>query len=445
MRRPWCQRRRTPTSEFDPEQLDTVSRSSAVTAGGARLGRFRATFNVLPTEVRALVAVAFMVALGYGIVAPAIPLFARQFGVGKAAAGAVISAFALMRLLTAPFVGRLVNGFGERVMLATGIIVVAVSSLLAGFAQDYWQLLVLRGIGGVGSIMFSVSAASILIRVTPSHLRGRAQGAWAGSFLLGMIAGPAVGTVATFSLRAPFFLYAGTLVVAGALALSTLRHSEFAARQSERTAALPLRTALRHRAYVAALAASFAGDWAVVGARTAIVPQFVTDRLSLGAGWVYAAFLVVSIVSGALLLPFGRVADTRGRRPVILIGLFIGAVGFALLPSVPTTVGLLVAMALLGVAGAADSVAPGAVMGDVVGGRGGTVVAVFQMSGDLGAVIGPVVAGWIADSWGYPATFLVSAAVSVAPLPLVAAAPETLTKAPTERSDPLPAPSTDVS
>ena len=39
-------------------------------------------------------------------------------------------------------------------------------------------------------------------------------------------------------------------------------------------------------------------------------------------------------------------------------------------------------------------------MGDVVGGRGGTVVAVFQMSGDLGAVLGPVVAGWIADSCG---------------------------------------------
>jgi len=386
-----------------------------------------------------------MVALGYGIVAPAIPLFARQFGVGKAAAGAVISAFALMRLLTAPFVGRLVNGFGERVMLASGIIVVAVSSLLAGFAQAYWQLLVLRGIGGVGSIMFSVSAASILIRVTPSHQRGRAQGAWAGSFLLGMIAGPAVGTVATFSLRAPFFLYAGTLVVAGTLALSTLRHTQFATKPADREAALPLRAALRNRAYVAALAASFAGDWAVVGARTAIVPQFVTDRLGLGHNWVYAAFLVVSIVSGALLLPFGRIADSRGRRPVIVIGLVIGAVGFAVLPSVPTLVGLLVAMALLGVAGAADSVAPGALMGDVVGGRGGTVVAVFQMSGDLGAVIGPVAAGWIADGFGYPATFLVSAAVSLAPLPLVARAPETLIPASVALTTPLPTPSTDVS
>jgi predicted MFS family arabinose efflux permease len=280
--------------------------------------------------------------------------------------------------------------------------------------------------------MFSVSAASILVRVTPSHLRGRAQGAWAGAFLLGMIAGPAVGTVAVWSLRAPFFVYAGTLVVAGALGLWTLRHSEFATRQAVRAAALPLRTALRNRAYVAALIASFAGDFAVVGSRSAIVPQFVTDRLHLGSVWVYAAFVVVSIVSGALLLPFGRIADTRGRRPVIMFGLTVGAIGFLVLPALPFSVGLLLAMALIGVAGAADSVAPGAVMGDVVAGGGGTVVAVFQMSGDLGAVFGPVAAGWIADWHGYGAAFAVSAAISLAPVAAVAAAPETLTAAPRE-------------
>jgi MFS family permease len=383
-----------------------------------------------------------MVALGFGVVAPALPLFARQFGVGKTAAAAVISAFALMRLVTAPFVGRLVNAFGERIMLASGIGIVAVSSLLAGFAQAYWQLLVLRGAGGVGSVMFSVSAASILIRVTPSRLRGRAQGAWAGAFLVGLIAGPAVGTVATFSLRAPFFLYAGTLVIAGSLGLWTLRHSEFAARQSVRSEPMALRTALRNRAYLGALAAAFAGDYAIVGARSAIVPQYVTDRLGLGTGWVYAGFLVVSLVSGALLLPFGRVADRRGRRPVIIAGLLVGAVGFLLLPAAASLVGLLVAMALLGVAGAADSVAPGAVMGDVVAGRGGTVVAVFQMSGDLGAVIGPLAAGWIADWQGYAATFVVSAVVSAAPVPAVLAAPETLVAAPPQ---PLSARASDVS
>lgn len=386
----------------------------------------------LPPEVRALSGVAFMVALGFGLVAPALPLFAREFGVNKTLAGAVVSAFALMRLLMAPFVGRLVNRFGERLLLATGIGVVAVSSLLAGLAQTYWQLLVLRGAGGVGSIMFSVSAASLLVRVTPDHLRGRAQGVWAGSFLIGMIAGPAVGTVATFSLRAPFFLYAGTLVVAGAIGLSALRNSELAARQSVRDAPITLATALRNRAYLAALAASFAGDFALVGARSSILPQFVTDDLHLGSGWAYAAFLVISVVSGALLLPVGRIADTRGRRPVIIVGLLVGAAGFVLLPILPFAAGLIGATVLLGVAGAADSVAPGAIMGDVVVGRGGTVVAVFQMSGDLGAVLGPIVAGWVADGAGYGATFAVSAAVCALPVLAVAVAPETLRRSPAQ-------------
>lgn len=393
----------------------------------------RGPLRDLPGEVRALVVVGFFVALGYAVVAPDIPLFAREFGVSKTAAAAVISAFALMRLATAPFTGRLVDSLGERVLLATGIAVVAVSSLLAGFSQAYWQLLVLRGIGGVGSIMFSVSAAQILIRVTPSHLRGRAQGAWAGSFLLGMIAGPAVGSVAAFSLRAPFFLYAGTLAVAGSMALYTLRRSEFAAPGADPAAAaapLALRAALRHRAYVAALVAGFAGDFAIVGTRSAIVPQYVPDRLHLGPTWVYVAFLVTSVVSGALLLPFGRIADTRGRRPLMLGGLAVGAVGFVLIPSLPVTGGLLLGMALLGVAGAADSVAPGAVVGDVVVRRGGTVVAAFQMAGDVGAVAGPLVAGWVADAHGYGASFVVSALAALLPLPFVARAPETLVRRP---------------
>jgi MFS family permease len=367
-----------------------------------------------------------MVALGFGLVAPALPLFAREFGVGAAAAGAVVSAFALMRLLMAPFVGRLVNAFGERMLLAVGIGVVAVSSVLAGLAQSYWQLLVLRGAGGVGSIMFSVSAASLLVRVTPSHQRGRAQGVWAGSFLIGLVAGPAVGTVATFSLRLPFFLYAGTLTVAGLLGLGALRHSGLAARPSTRSESMALRAALRHRAYLAALAAAFAGDFALVGARSAIMPLYVRESLHLSSSWVYAAFLVISVVSGVLLLPTGKVADTRGRRPVIVVGLLIGALGFLLFPAVPAAGGLLLATVLLGVAAASDSVAPGAVMGDIVAGRGGTVVAVFQMAGDLGAVLGPVVAGWIADAAGYSPAFVVCAAVCVLPVLAVLASPETL-------------------
>ena len=65
-------------------------------------------------------------------------------------------------------------------------------------------------------------------------------------------------------------------------------------------------------------------------------------------------------------------------------------------------------------------------MGDVVAGRGGTVVAVFQMAGDLGLVLGPVVTGLVADAAGYSPAFVVCAVVCVLPVFAVLAAPETL-------------------
>ena len=63
--------------------------------------------------------------------------------------------------------------------------------------------------------------------------------------------------------------------------------------------------------------------------------------------------------------------DTIGRRPVIAVGLLVGALAFVLLPTLPAIAGLVSATVLIGVAAASDSVAPGAVMGDVVAGKGG--------------------------------------------------------------------------
>jgi MFS family permease len=123
-----------------------------------------------------LSAVSFTVALGYGIVAPAIPEFAKQFGVSVATAASVISAFALMRVIGALPAGRLVDRLGESPVMATGIGIVAVSSILAGFSRSFAELLVLRGIGGLGSAMYSVSAQALLLASVPSEQRGRASG-----------------------------------------------------------------------------------------------------------------------------------------------------------------------------------------------------------------------------------------------------------------------------
>jgi hypothetical protein len=119
--------------------------------------------HLLPREVYVLGLVAFCVAVGFGVLVPVLPVFARSFGVGNAQVGAVISAFALMRLISSPFCGWLIKILSERIIMATGIFIVAISSGLAGLSGSYLQLLVLRGVGGIGSAMFTVSAFTLLL------------------------------------------------------------------------------------------------------------------------------------------------------------------------------------------------------------------------------------------------------------------------------------------
>ena len=376
-------------------------------------------FAGLPREVGVLTAVAFAVAVGFGVVAPAIPDYARQFGVSRTAAGAVISAFAFMRLVSALGSGRLVNRIGERLVLAVGIGIVAVSSALAGLAQSYTQLLLLRGVGGVGSAMFTVSAISLLLRVVDADQRGRATGMWQSGFLIGAIAGPAIGGPLTdISLRAPFFVYAATLAVAGSIALVFLRrvslHDLDPAAQKAATVTLP--QALRVSGYRAALTANLGNGWALFGVRSSLIPLFVTEGIGASGTWIGIGFFVSAAAQGGLLLWAGGLADRVGRRPAMILGSAVATTSMAVVAVSDSLVVYTVAMAMFGAGSAFLSVAPSAAVGDVASGRGGTVIAAFQMSADLGAVIGPLVAGWLADEYSFGAAFGVTAGVLAAGL-----------------------------
>ena len=105
------------------------------------------------------------------------------------------------------------------------------------------------------------------------------------------------------------------------------------------------------------------------------------------------------------------VADRAQRRPFLRAGAALGIAGCVALAFTHALPLFLIAMALFGAATAMLSTSASAVVGDVIGGRGGTAIAGFQMSADAGQSIGPVVAGSLSDSYSYQTAFLASAAV----------------------------------
>lgn len=372
-----------------------------------------------PREVWILAAISFFVALGYGIVAPAVPGFAREFGVGRTLAALVISMFAVARITTLFGGAKLVDRFGGQRVLTAGLLIVAVSSALAGLSQTYWQLLVLRGAGGLGSAMFSISSASVLARAVPSQVRGRAMSVYSGGFLIGGIAGPVVGGPLTeLSLRAPFFFYAGTLAVAALISHIVLPGVHVAdpdpPQTPDRAAALQegARVALRDRLFRAATVANFCNAW-TMAVRTATVPLFVTEALLAGPAMTGIA-LAVFAASNALCLPLaGRASDRWGRRPAMVLGASLSAVGLLLMAFTTSLPLLFVAMVVGGAGASLQVVGPAAVAGDFAGGRKGSVLAAFQMAGDVGVIVGPVLVNFTVDQLSFTAGFLLSAGIAV--------------------------------
>jgi len=394
----------------------------------------------LPPQVAVLTAIAFCVALGFGILAPALPVFARTFDVSIFQASAVISAFALVRFITSPLAGALTDRVGERIVLSSGLLIVAVSSALAGFSQSYLQLLVLRGVGGLGSSMFTVSAMALLLRVVGPDQRGRAAAAFQGGFLFGGVAGPAVGgLVVAWSIRAPFFVYAVTLLLATAVALIFLTrtklrdiHDEPDAPENNRWE--ELRTALGNSAYRAALGVNFITGFVIFGLRSSAIPLFVVEGLRQSPSLTGAGLLVAAAMQALFLLPAGRMADTIGRRKALLWGTSGTTIGMLVLAGsdlsamqVLGTVLFFLSLAIQGAASAYLGSAPAAVVGDVMGGRrGGIVVAVFQMMSDLGAIIGPLLAGLLIDMAGFGVAFAAGTVLCAIAVILVITMPETL-------------------
>ena len=382
----------------------------------------------LPREVSVLVVASFFVSVGFGIIVPAIPLFARSFGVSNAAVGLIISLFAFTRFASGLFSGKLVDKFGERTIFAIGVALVALSVGLSGLAQSYNQLLFFRAAGGLGSSMFSVAASSVILRSVSDAQRGHAQSVYNGSFLLGAIAGPAIGgALAAISLRAPFFVYAIALSISGIVAFSffTSEHLQAPKKSEGKKTAMSLREALSLKGYRYALVITFVASWVLFGVRTSILPLFITEQLKSTAAVVGWGFTISAIVQGTLILRAGRLSDERGRRFILIVGTTIALVGIVIMTLTLNPLMFFISMAIMGLGNAFLASAPATIVGDLIEGKGGQVIALFQMAGDAGMIVGPIVVGFVADHYGYRTAFALSGLVFCIAIVLSLKMPET--------------------
>ena len=148
----------------------------------------RTKFEILGAILLAL----FLGALDQTIVGTALPRIVTDLR-GNELYTWVVTIYLLTSTITVPFYGKLSDLYGRRPMLMIGIVLFLVGSALSGLSQEMWQLILFRGIQGLGAgALFPIALAVIGDLFTPAE-RGKYQGLFGAVFGLSFLLGPGVG------------------------------------------------------------------------------------------------------------------------------------------------------------------------------------------------------------------------------------------------------------
>jgi len=279
-------------------------------------------------------------AIGTGIVIPALPVYARSFGVPFEVASLIIIVQQIGHTVTAYPIGLLMDRIGRRKIVLAGPLFLAVSSILMAFAGSFPELLVYRFIGGMGETMWRVGRLTMIADTGGDRQRGRQITTMSAMENAGRLISPLIGAVLAvyFDLRAPFIAHAILCVVAiipsFILIRETAPHLVKAAGRAVEAAATAPDRGMRALLvlpiimfFVAQLFASFSRG-----------PVF-TGQLNLYGAYAYdltpPAIAVLATLTALIGLPVslasGWIMDHFGRKATLVPGFSLLLVSFVML------------------------------------------------------------------------------------------------------------------
>ena len=376
-----------------------------------------------PRSILVLSAVSFFSMMGMSIVSPVLPDYALSFGVPFALAGLLVSGFGVARLFLDLPAGMLSERFGARRFMLLGLAIIAVSSLIAGFAANYAVLLAARVLEGAGSAVYTTTALTAVTRLSPRETRGINLSLYMSMFLIGTMIGPVVGGFAAehFGLGAPFIVYGMMASFSFVLVWKTIGREEVV----DTSVPIRLRSLfglLRHYDILTINLANVCVFVARQGILNTVVPLYARLNLGMTLSDLGIILSIGAVGNLATMLLSGSMTDRYGRKPFFLAGLGLAAFFTAMVPLASDPVQLTVAVAGLSLSlGLAGPMA--AWLTDVVDSKDlGGAMGLFRTMGDLGFVIAPVALAALAGTAGSISAvpfFLAAAFIAVTALPLL--------------------------
>ena len=261
--------------------------------------------------------------IGFGIVLPILPRYARDLSISPTTIGLIVGSFSLAQMLFAPIMGRLSDRFGRKPVLIFSLCGTAVGSLLTGLAGPVWLLFLGRVVDGASGASVSVAQAAVTDVAEPDD-RARLLGLLGAAFGVGFVLGPAIGSLAALGgPHIPFFVAAAIAGINAVVAVRRLPEThraplpDQAAVRDEVAAPLASPPASRPRAMRLILVA-FVAMYAFSGFESTF-SELIDDRFHYSIASTGAVFTVIGLglvfVQAGLIHPAqARLGDTGTLR-----------------------------------------------------------------------------------------------------------------------------------
>ncbi len=356
----------------------------------------------------------FFIQLGYGLVSPIMPIYAKSFGVDYAMVALVTTVNAVGRLLSDVPLGAVSDRIGRKPLSVLGPLIITVSALLSAFAGSFYELLVYRFFTGIAMSMWMVARSAMIAESIHPSIRGRVMSTFQGVNMIGTTAGPAVGGIVAqlWGIRAPFLFYGGSTFVSLLTSLAFIKETNPSKRGSrDHVPKVGLRQVAKLFTFPVIMAA-FANfvNFIRFAARSVVIPLFAADVLNLSPGEIGLVLSASTMANLVMVTPAGYIVDKFGRKKGLVPAFLMTGLVFALYPSARDFTSITLYSVLLGIASGLGGGATQTMAADLAPeGYRGFFLGFWTTIGDLGSAIGPVALGIVADVSGLKMPFYVLA------------------------------------
>ncbi len=359
-----------------------------------------------------------LVSLPFGILNFVLPIYGKQIGASAVEIGLLFSVFSLMTVLLRPLIGAGLDRYGRRWFFITGLAAYGLAMAGFAFSGTIPGLIIARVLQGTASAVLWLAVNAIVADLAGEDRRGSAFGRVSQSSNQGGIIGTFLGFTILFSLGIqagwqPLFIgYAAAGGLAALIAWRRMPGTRAVPRSKEKTSLSgALQTVRRSRSLLALMLVGILTS-ASGSMLSPIFMIFLQGKFHADVSTLAWAFLPSALVWAILPTRLGKLSDRFGRKPLMVLAMFVAAVDSFIVPRFASLTALAVLWAIEALCFAASDPAGPAMVTDLTDeDQRGRVFGIYAFSGGLGAVIGPLAGGWLYDTAGQTAPFLINAAV----------------------------------